>query len=108
MSTIALYAIEINRMPMLFQNLKHSVIDYQAEMASLKVNLLTIPNGICNMEDIISSIQASTQTQEQKAESIDLFDRSNEEFVHDVIAIDSKVSDSVNQRKEVFMQPMPI
>ena len=102
MSTIALYTTEINRMPTLFQNLKHSVIGYQAEMASLKANILTIPNSICNMEDIISSIQASTQTQEQKAESIDLFDRSNEEFVHDVIAIDSKVSDIVNQRKEDF------
>lgn len=102
MSTIALYATQISQMPTLFQNLRNSVIDYQAELASLKANVLTISNSVCNMEEVISSIQASTQTQEQKNESLDLLDKKNKEFVYDVIAIDSEVSEVISRRKQDF------
>lgn len=102
MATIALYAGYVNQMPALIKEVKNTVTDYHTELSALRNQVLTICGSICNMEDIISSIQASTQTQERKAESMDLFDRSNEEFVYDVIAIDSWVSDIVGQRKEYF------
>ena len=64
MATIALYADKINRMPGLIKDVKISVTDYKSELAALKTKSLTINKSVCNLDDIISSIQTSSQTQE--------------------------------------------
>lgn len=102
MATIKLYATYVNQMPSIFKIFKNSVVDYQTELSGLKTQLMAIPSSICSMDDIISSIQTSTQTQEQKATSIDLIDKSNEEFTEEVVKTDIVVAETVEQRKDDF------
>lgn len=95
MATIALYANKVNRMPGLIQDVKKSVLNYKAELTALKNKSLKINQSICNTEDVISSIQASTQIQEEKIDSLEAFRQKNEEFVEDTIRIDSEVADVI-------------
>ena len=90
MATIALYVNKINQMPGLIKDVKKSVTDYKSEL--------------CNLEDVISSIQSSSQIQEQKIASLDAFKQNNEEFVSNVARIDSGVADIIKQRKDDFYE----
>lgn len=104
MATIALYAGKINQMPELLKEAKKSVTDYKSELAALKAKTLTINRSICNLDDVINAIQASTQTQEEKINSLEVFQQNSEKFISDVIQTDSKVADIVNQRKDNFYE----
>ena len=102
MATIALYANKINQMPGLLNDLKQSVTDYSSELSALRAKTLTINSSICNLDDVISSIQSSTQTQEQKIASIETISREYVTFVTDAAQIDYSVAEMVNQRKDDF------
>ncbi len=104
MPTIALYANKINQMPGLIQDVKKSVVDYQSELSALKKQSLKINQSICNLSDVISSIQASSQTQEQKIASLETFQQNSEQFIEDTARIDSDVADVINQRKDDFYE----
>lgn len=104
MATIALYANKVNRMPGLIQDVKKSVLNYKAELSALKNKSLKINQSICNTEDVISSIQASTQIQEDKIDSLEAFRQKNEAFVEDTVRIDSEVADVIRQRKDDFYE----
>ena len=54
------------------------------------------------MSDVISSIQASSQTQEQKIASLETFQQNSEQFIEDTARIDSDVANVINQRKDDF------
>ena len=64
MATIALHVNKINQMSGLIQDVKKTVVDYQSVLSALKKQSLKINQSICNLDDVISSIQASSQTQE--------------------------------------------
>ena len=102
MATITLSSNKINQMPGLIKDVKKSVNSYKSELFTLKSKALTINNSVCNMDDVISSIQSSSQTQEQKADSLDNLSQNIDEFVSDVVRIDGNVADTVNQRKDDF------
>ena len=102
MATITLTSNKINQMPGLIKDVKKSVNSYKSELFTLKSKALTINNSVCNMDDVISSIQSSSQTQEQKADSLDNLSQNIDEFVSDVVRIDGNVADTVNQRKDDF------
>ncbi len=102
MATIALYANKINQMPGLIQDVKKSVVDYQSELSALKKQSLKINQSICNLSDVISSIQASSQTQEQKIASLETFQQNSEQFIEDTARIDSDVADVIKQWKDDF------
>ncbi len=104
MPTIALYANKINQMPGLIQDVKKSVVDYQSELSALKKQSLKINQSICNLSDVISSIQASSQTQEQKIASLETFQQNSEQFIEDTARIDREVADVINQRKDDFYE----
>ncbi len=104
MSTIALYADKTNKMPGLIQDVKKSVVDYQSELSALKKQSLKINQSICNLSDVISSIQASSQTQEQKIASLEMFQQNSEQFIEETARIDSDVADVINQRKDDFYE----
>ena len=89
-------------MPGLIKDVKKAVIDYKSELSALKKKTLTINKSVCDLDDVISSIQASTQTQEQKIASLDTFQRNCEDFIADVVRIDSEVADVIRQRKDCF------
>jgi hypothetical protein len=102
MATIKLYASKINQMSGLIKDVKKSVIDYKSELSSLRSKTITIDKSVCDLEDIISQIQASTKIQDLKLESLETFSKNVEQFVTDVVKIDSDVADLINQRKEEF------
>lgn len=102
MATIALYANKINQMPGLIKDVKDSVNDYKSKLSALKLKSLTINKSVCNLDDVISSIQASPQTQEEKIASLDTFSNNYETFVSDVKSIDDDVADVIDERKDDF------
>ena len=104
MATIELYAKKINQMPGLIKDVKRSVTDYKSELSALKRKTLTVNKSVCNLDDVISSIQTSSQTQEEKINSLDTFNQNSENFISDVFSIDSGVADLVRQRKDDFYE----
>jgi len=102
MATIALYANQINQMPGLLKEVKQSVSNYKSELTTLKNKTLTINKSICDLEDVISSIQSSTKTQEEKIASLDAFYQNSETFIADVVQIDNNVESLINKRKNDF------
>ncbi len=71
-------------------------------MKSLKSKVLKIDSSICNVDDVISSIKSSTQTQEDKIDALDNLKKDVNEFVADVVRIDGDVADAINQSKNDF------
>lgn len=102
MSTITLSANKINMMPLLIIDASNAVKSYKSELQTLKLKLLTIDSSVCNLEDVVSSIKASSQTQEDKIESLNTLNKDMEEFVSDVARIDSEVANAINKSKENF------
>jgi len=58
MGTIALYAGSINQMSRLIKDVKKSVIDYKSELTALKNRTIAINKSICDLDDVIASIQS--------------------------------------------------
>lgn len=102
MATIALYAGKINPMPGFVNDIKRTVTDFRSELSALKAKSQQINPGICNLSDVISSIQASSQTQEEKIASLDDLNQKIEQFAYDAACIDDDVADIVRQRQEDF------
>ena len=102
MATINLYASKINQMSSLLLDVKKSVSDYKSELSSLKNKTLQINTSVCNTDDVISSIQASTQIQDKKIESLDSLLKNSEQFIVDVVQTDSNVADVITKRKNDF------
>ena len=63
---------------------------------------LKIVISVCNVDDVISSIKASTQTQENKIDALDNLKKDVNEFVADVVRIDGDVADAINKSKNDF------
>ena len=102
MATIALYAGKMNQMPSLIGEVKKSVDDYSSELFSLKSKAVNIRKSVCNLDDVIEQVQASTQLQEQKVESLEAFSQKTEEFTAEVVRIDEEAAAVINQSKEDF------
>lgn len=102
MATIALYASRINQMPDMIGSAKKAVSDFKGELFTLKKKASTVNQSVCNMDGVISSVQASTKIQEEKAESLETFKKNHEEFVQDAVRIDDDVADLIENRKDDF------
>ena len=102
MATIALYAGKINQMPSLISDVRKSVDDYSSELFSMKSKALNIRRSVCDLDDVLGMVQASTQLQERKSESLDAFCRKTEEFAADVVRTDEDAAALINQSKEDF------
>jgi len=50
--------------------------------------VLSIDESICDVDDVISSIKSSTQTQEDKIKSLESLKENINEYISDVVAID--------------------
>ena len=102
MATIALNASKINNMPTLIMDVKNSVEEFKSELNSFKIKCLSVNENICNLDGVISSISSSVQRQEEKVASLESFYENSEQFIVDVVQIDSNVADIINQRKDDF------
>ena len=49
--------------------------------------MLSIDESICDVDDVISSIKSSTQTQEDKIKSLESLKENISEYISDVVAI---------------------
>lgn len=49
----------------------------------MKAKSLQINQSICDLIDVITSIQDSSQTQDEKADSLDTFNQNMEKFIED-------------------------
>ena len=52
-----------------------------------------VDSSVCKVKDVMDSVRASTQVQEEKAESLDAFRREVEGFLADVVRIGQTVRD---------------
>lgn len=104
MATIALYANKINCMPDAITNIKKTVVNFSFRLSDLKMKTLQINESICNLSDVINTIQASTQTQEEKIESVDTVQAGIEQFVNDAAYIDGNAADLIRQQKNDFYE----
>jgi len=89
-------------MPGLINEVKKSVVDYKSELSALRKKTLNINRSVCNLDEVISSIQASSQTQDRKIDSLEKFCSESEKFISEVIRIDEEVAELINKRKENF------
>lgn len=96
MATIALYADKVSQMVGLVKEVKTAVTDYKTELLALKTKAISVNGSICDLQDVISSIQASSQTQEEKIESLETFKNNSEEFIANVVRTDNDVADVIN------------
>lgn len=102
MATIALYANKINSMPGLVKDIRNSVNDLKSEFMTLKSKSQSINRNICNLDDVISSISTSTQTQEDKMDTLNNLAENVKEFASDVERIDNNVATMINKSKNDF------
>ena len=63
-------------------------INDNADLKSLKSKVLSIDESICDVDDVISSIKSSTQTQEDKIKSLESLKENISEYISDVVTID--------------------
>ena len=89
-------------MPSLISDVRKSVDAYSSELFSMKSKALNIRRSVCDLDDVLGMVQASTQLQEQKSESLDAFCRKTEEFAADVVRTDEDAAALINQSKEDF------
>ncbi|MCI8691643.1 MAG: hypothetical protein HFH91_02680 [Lachnospiraceae bacterium] len=104
MATIALYAGKMNQVPGLVSGARKSVTDYKSELSAMRTKALQINQSICDLSSVIDSIQAASQTQEEKEESLDLLNQGLEQFTVEAVRVDEEVADLVRQRKDNFYE----
>ena len=102
MATIALYAGKINNMPGLIKDVRKSVEKYNKELAGLYQKTLKVDADVCDLGEVMDSLRASSQTQEQRIEMLENFQENSEDFIQDTIRIDNNVADTVDQNKDDF------
>ena len=102
MATITLYSGKINQMPSLINEAKKSVKDYKTELNQLKSKVMKIDSSICNVDNLINSIKTSTETQEDKIESLDKLKDKVNDFISDVVRIDGDAAEAINKSKDDF------
>lgn len=102
MATIAIYAGKTSLMPGMIGDAKKAVKNLKEEFSTLKKKAMAVSAGICNLEDVISSISAAVQTQEDKADALESFREKTEEFIEDAVQTDEAVAEKVNQNKDNF------
>ncbi len=104
MATIELYANKINSMPGLVTGIRNETNGLKSELMTLRTKVQSINRNICNVDDVISSITASTQTQEDKIDVLKNLAEDIQEFASDAERTDREVADTVNQNKVDFYE----
>ena len=102
MATIALFAGKINNMPGLIKDVRKSVEKYNKELSGLYQKTLKVDGSVCDLGEVMDSLRASSQTQEQRIEILENFQNNSEDFIQDTIRIDNNVADTVDQNKDDF------
>jgi hypothetical protein len=95
MATIALYAEKVNQMYGLLGVTNDSLFNYKSELMSFKDKIIGINTSIYNTDEVITSINSSTQIQESRADAQLVFMQNMRNFIADADRIDGKVADII-------------
>ena len=104
MATITLYADRVNQMPGLIRSAKTAVSNLNTQLKTLKKKCEKVNANVCNIEDVIRSISASTRTQEEKISTLETFCEDVEQFAQDTADIDEDVAELINEKKDDFYE----
>ncbi len=102
MATIALYADRINQMPDLIRDAKKAVDGLRSQLDILKRKCEGVDITVCNLDDVISTISASTDTQDEKTAMLETFGENVDQLARDASVIDDAAADRINQEKDDF------
>ena len=102
MATIALYAGRINQVSGQVSGAKKAVGSLKTQLDTLKKKCEKVNASVCNIDDVIRSISASTRTQEAKAEMLETLAEDIEQFVDYTVDTDDKVADKIESNKDDF------
>ena len=102
MSTITLYASKLNQMPSLILMLKRSVGFYGEDLDEVRQLARSIDSDVCDLEDVISSLRSSSDTQTDKAAALDTIQADLEVFIEDTARIDSAAAEAIATAEEDF------
>lgn len=91
-------------MPGLIKDVKTSVNQLKSELTSLQNKANKVDAAVCDLSDVISSIRASTQIQEDRVAELENFQTNNEDFIKDAVRIDDSAAETVNQEKKNFYE----
>lgn len=102
MSTISLFASQVNQFPGLVKGISNKVSNFKTELTSIRNKSLNIDKSICNLDEIIDSVKSATDTQDDKVEMLDTLSADCEKYILDTVAIDDDVEDIINESKDDF------
>lgn len=102
MSTITLYSGRVNQMPSLILALKRSVGYFGEDIETLRQSALGIDSSICSLDETISSLRASSDTQEAKAAVLDTIQTQTETFISETASIDVSAAEAISTSEEDF------
>ncbi|MBQ6251429.1 polymorphic toxin-type HINT domain-containing protein [Ruminococcus sp.] len=102
MATITLFANRINNLPEIIRDAKSSVNTFKGDLGSLITSALQVDGDICSLDDTISSLRSSTDTQEEKIDALENIADDIEDFIDEVVSIDEDAADAINQSKDDF------
>lgn len=102
MATIALYADRINQMPDLIRDAKKAVDGLRSQLDILKRKCEAVDTSVCDLDDVISTISASTDTQDEKTAMLETFGENVDQLARDASVIDDAAADRINQEKDDF------
>ena len=102
MSTISLYAKQTNAMPGLFETLRKAENKLKTEIADIKKKVLAVDSSVCNLDDTIQKITASTRIIEDRVETLEDLKEETQAFIDDTVKTDEKVATLVDKNKDDF------
>lgn len=102
MATIALYANKINQMPALIKDVKKATGVLRTQLGIVQKKCQAVDPAVCNLDDVISTISASTKTQDEKSAMLETFSETVEQFAQDTEAVDDKAANRINKNKDDF------
>lgn len=83
-------------MPSLVSGLKNSISGLQSDLFSIKSKAMNVSQDICNLDDVITLVQISTQIQEDELSSLDTYNQNHHDFVSEVnIIYHSKLEEEI-------------
>lgn len=102
MATITLFANKINDLPELVRNARSSVDTFKEDLSSLITSALKVDGDVCSLEDTISSLRSSTDTQEDKSSVVGNIADDIERFSSEVVSVDDDVAEVITSSKDNF------
>jgi hypothetical protein len=84
-----------------------SVNSLKSELDDLRVTIVAIDSTVCNLDNIISSIRSSSDTQERKADTLSTASGDADVFISDVVTVDESAAEAITTSEDDFYDEYP-